>query len=120
MARGSDAASSYEYEEQLKGWYGKQEFAVFRTQIIWAFVFGVPCFAFSLAFLCLLKINQIGVAAACFCCFAFVGILMLRYILWLNEMFRVGVLGMKGKFSSPRVSFVKKTQLANEEKERKE
>ena len=60
---------------------------MFRTHIIWLFVFGVPCFAVSLAFLCLLKF-PVEVGIACFICFGFAGFLMLRYILWLNEMFR--------------------------------
>lgn len=105
IARVGEAGAKY--EEQLRGWYGKKEFAAFRTHIIWLFVFGVPCFAVSLAFLCLLKFPM-EVGCLCFLGFAFAGFMMLRYILWLNEMFREGVLGIKGNFESPKVAFEKK------------
>jgi hypothetical protein len=71
MARGGREAGKI-YEEQLKVWYSAPAFAAFRTSIVFLFVFSVPSFAVSLAFLCLLRFPSPS-SYLCFLIFAVTG-----------------------------------------------
>ena len=91
------------YEAQLKEWYSAPPFAGFRTRVFWVFAFGVPGFALSIALFCLLKLPGAVGMVACVAVALF-GAHLFRTYLWINAMFRAGVLGLGKKltFSAPR------------------
>ncbi len=93
------------YNRQLELWYSQPDFNKFRTRIFWVFALSVPSFALSIAFFFLVKVPSTAGWVA-FVIVTIFGVGLFRTYLWVNSMFRYGVLGLKKKldFSPPSVS----------------
>lgn len=105
------------FEGKIRDWYKTPVFAKFRTRLLWSFIFGVPFFTTSVGLLCVLKM-PVGPGSVCCSIFIFLGFATLRALLWINKIFREGVLGMGGavSFRAPSLGMEDKPVLSVEER----
>ena len=91
------------YEKQLRGWYEQPAFAAVRSKIFWVYALGVPCCALSIALYCLIKLPGLAGKLSCALILVF-GAVLWRTYKYINDLFRVGVLGLSARESKRRNS----------------